>query len=89
MALENEGLIELYDVTTKAVITKVPIAHIRFLARAGERVLIPTGPATWKSYKVLDVEYFMNYDPAKNTLQTASEGGKITLYVEPATQSQR
>ena len=88
MALENEGFIELFDVTTKTLVSKAPLSHLKFVPRAGERVLItPTGPGDWRSYKVLDVEYFLNYDPAKKTPQT--EGGKITLYVEPARQSAR
>lgn len=44
MAVENEGFIELYDLTTKTVVSKVPLTHIRFIPRAGERILIsPTG----------------------------------------------
>ena len=83
MAIENEGFIELYDVTTKTVISKVPVTHLKFIPRAGERILISlTGARDRRSYKVLDVEYFLNYDPLRNVPQTASEAGKITLYVE-------
>jgi hypothetical protein len=86
MALENEGFIELYDLTSKMVVSKVPLTHLRFIPRAGERVLIsPTGAGDWRSYKVLDVEYFLNYDPLRNVPQTPSEAGKITLYVEAST----
>ena len=90
MALENEGFIELYDVTTKAVVSRVPLLHIKFVPRAGERILItPTGPGDWRSYRVLDIEYFLNYDAARNVPETPSHGGKITLYVEPSKQSPR
>ena len=83
MALENEGFIELYDLTAKTVISKVPLTHLKFIPRAGERILIsPSGAGDWRSYKVLDVEYFLNYDPLRNVPQTPSEAGKITLYVE-------
>ena len=81
--MENEGFLELYDLTTKTVVSTVPLTHLKFMPRAGERVLIsPTGAGDWRSYKVLDVEYFLNYDPLRNVPQTASEAGKITLYVE-------
>jgi len=85
MALENNGFIELYDLTKKAVVSKLPLAHLKFLPRAGERVLISrTGPGDWESYKVVDVEYFLNYDPIKGVPETPSEAGKITLYVQPS-----
>ena len=90
MAIENEGFIELYDLTTKAVISQAPLTRVKFVPRAGERILIsPTGPGDWRSYKVLDVEYFLNYDPEKDAPQTPSEAGKITLYVEPTKQFSR
>jgi hypothetical protein len=85
MAMEHEGFIELYDLTKKTVVSKLPLAHVKFIPRVGERVLIsPTGPGDWESYKVVDVEYFLNYDPIKGVPETPSEAGKITLYVEPA-----
>jgi hypothetical protein len=88
MALENEGFIELYDLSTKTVVSKVPLAHLKFIPRVGERVLIsPTGAGDWRSYKVLDVEYFLNYDPVKNVPKLPSDAGKITLYVEAAKKS--
>ena len=83
MVLENEGFIELFDLTTKTVVSKVPLTDLKFIPRVGERVLIsPTGPGDWRPYKVLDVEYFLNYDPIRNTPTLPSEAGKITLYVE-------
>ena len=83
MALENEGFIELYDLTAKAVVSKVPLTHLKFIPRAGERVVLtPTGVGDWRSYKILEVEYFLNYDALKNVPELPSEGGKITLYVE-------
>lgn len=88
MAVENEGFIELYDLTTKTVVSKVPLTRIRFIPRAGERILIsPTGPGDWRSYKVLDVQYFLSYDPTRNAPQPPLEAGKITLYVEATEQS--
>jgi len=42
-----------------------------------------TGPGDWESYKVVDIEYFLNYDPTEG-VETPSEAGKITLYIEPA-----
>ena len=38
--MENEGFLELYDLTTKTVVSTVPLTHLKFLPRAGERVLI-------------------------------------------------
>ena len=88
MALTNEGFIELYDLTAKTVVSKVPLTHLKFIPRAGERILIsPTGAGDWRSYKVLDVEYFLNYDPVRNVPTLPSEAGKITLYVEATRQS--
>jgi hypothetical protein len=83
MALENEGFIELYELATKTIISKLPLTHLKFIPRARERILISaTGAGDWRSYKVLDVEYFLNYDPLRNVPETASQAGKITLYVE-------
>jgi hypothetical protein len=83
MALENEGFIELYDLATKTIISKLPLTDLKFIPRVGERILISTtGAGDWRSYKVLDVEYFLNYDPLRNVPETPSEAGKITLYVE-------
>jgi hypothetical protein len=85
--MENEGFLELYDLTTKTVVSTVPLTHLKFMPRVGERVLIsPTGAGDWRSYKVLDVEYFLNYDSLRSVPQTASEAGKITLYVEATKQ---
>jgi len=77
MALENEGFIELFELTTKTVVSKVPLTHLKFIPRVGERVLIsPTGPGDWRPYKVLDVEYFLNYDPIRKRPHTAIRGRK-------------
>jgi hypothetical protein len=84
MAEEHKGFLELYNLTNKTAVSKLPLSHLKFLPRVGERVLIsPTGPGDWESYKVVDVEYFLNYDPTVG-VETPSEAGKITLYVEPA-----
>ena len=85
MAMEHKGFLELYDLSKKTVVSKLPLARCKFLPRVGERVLISlAGRGDWESYKVLDVEYFLNYDPIEGAPETPSEAGKITLYVEPA-----
>jgi hypothetical protein len=85
MAAEHKGFIELYDLTKKTVLSKLPLSELRFLPRVGERILIsPTGPGDWQSFKIVDVEYFLNYDPTNSVPETPSEAGKITLYVEPS-----
>jgi hypothetical protein len=85
MAAEHKGFLELYDVTNKATVSKLPLADVKFLPRVGERILIsPTGQGNWESFKIVDIEYFLNYDPDKDIPETPSEAGKITLYVEPA-----
>ena len=84
MAVEHKGFLELYNLTNKTAVSKLPLSHVKFLPRVGERVLIsPSGPGDWESYKVVDIEYFLNYDPTEG-VETSSEAGKITLYVEPA-----
>ena len=86
--MEHKGFLELYNLTTKTVVSKLTLSHLKFLPRVGERVLISTGPGDSESYKVVDIEYslnynFLNYDPTEG-VATPSEAGKITLYVEPA-----
>jgi len=84
MAAEHRGFIELYDLTKKTIVSQLPLADVKFLPRVGERILIsPTGPGDWESFKIVDVEYFLNYDPVKSAPETSSQAGKITLYVEP------
>jgi hypothetical protein len=89
MAVEHKGFLELYNLTNKTVVSKLPLSHLKFLPRVGERVLIsPTGPGDRESYKVVDIEYFLNYDflnydPTEG-VDTPSEAWKISLYVEPA-----
>jgi hypothetical protein len=64
MAVEHTGFIELYNLTKKIVVSKLPLSHLKFLPRVGERILIsPTGAGDWESYKVVDIEYFLSYDP--------------------------
>ena len=77
--------IELFDVAKSKIVWKLPLALIRFIPRKGERILISvTGLSDWKSYRIMDVEYFLTYDPNAATPETPSQGGKITLYVEPS-----
>ena len=90
MAAVSEGFVELYDLKKKKVLSKAPSSQVKFLPRVGERVLISlTGPGDWESYNVVDVEYFLNYDPLTNVPETSSDAGKITLYVEPAKRQAR
>jgi hypothetical protein len=87
MVAENapSGFIELFDLTKNLVVLKFPLAHLKFIPRKGERILVSsTGPGDWISYRIVDVEYFLGYDLATKTPETPSEGGKITLYVEPS-----
>jgi hypothetical protein len=48
MAVEHTGFIELYNLTKKIVVSKLPLSHLKFLPRVGERILIsPTGAGDW------------------------------------------
>ena len=79
------GFIELLDVTKNSVVGKLPLAQIRFIPRKGERILVAAaGRSDWKSYRIVDVEYFLSYDPEARTPETPSQAGKITLYAEPS-----
>jgi hypothetical protein len=65
MALEsdNEGFVELYDLTKKQVVARTPLAEVRFMPRAGESIFISVhGPGDWDSCTVVNVEYFFGYD---------------------------
>jgi hypothetical protein len=87
MVAENapSGFIELFDLTKNLLVAKFPLAHLKFIPRKGERILVSsTGPGDWNSYRIVDVEYFYVYDPDTKTPETASQAGKITLYVEPS-----
>jgi hypothetical protein len=87
MAADNVagGFIEMLDAVKNLVVSKLPLAQLRFIPRKGERILISvTGQSDWKSYRIVDVEYFLSYDPSTGTPDTPSQAGKITLYVEPS-----
>jgi hypothetical protein len=83
----NEPFVELFDLTKKQTVVKTPLAEIRFMPRAGERIFIPLdGPERWESFTVVTVEYFLGYDqstnePARSLMQGM---GRVTLYVEPS-----
>ena len=65
MATDNESYLELFHVSKKAQVAKVPLASIRFIPRIGERIFLPLhGPENWDSYTVVAVEYFIGYDPS-------------------------
>ena len=72
--------LELVDVASKQTLKKGP--NPGFLPRAGEIILLPLGPESWARYKVLTLEYFMDYpdDPGKAESQTSYF--KITIYAE-------
>jgi hypothetical protein len=84
---DNEGFIELYDLTKKQAVAKAPLAEIRFVPRAGERIFIAAGGrGDWVSYTVINVEYFLGYDQSTDEpSRSLSRGiGRVTLYVEPS-----
>jgi len=84
---DDESFIELYDVVTKEKVAEAPLAQIKFLPRAGERIFIALhGVGDWKSFDVINVEYFLGYDRATGEpSRSMSAGfGRITLYVEPS-----
>jgi hypothetical protein len=82
---DSRGFIEIYDLTKNKVASTFPLAHLKFLPRKGERVLVsPSGLGDWESYSIVNVAYFLGYDPATKTPETPSQAGKITLYVEPS-----
>jgi hypothetical protein len=88
MATEAEGdnYLELFDVANKEQVGKVPLASIRFIPRAGERIFLHSSiQGKWVSYRVIEVEYFLGYDLTTGQPTSASAGprGRITLYVEP------
>ena len=78
---KNESFLELFDTSKKAQVAKVPLPSIRFLPRTGERIFLSLhGPGTWEPYTVINVEYFLGYDPRTHEPTTA--GDRVTLYVE-------
>jgi hypothetical protein len=84
---EDEAYLELYDVTKKETVAKAPLAKIRFIPRAGERIFLALqGPGDWASYTVVDVVYFLAYDlSTTEPARSGAEGtGRVTLYVEAA-----
>jgi hypothetical protein len=80
----NESYLELYDIATKEIVKRAPLAAIRFIPRTGERIFIsPKGPGSWDSYTVVAVEYFLGYEGSTGEPAPVSEGmGRISLYVE-------
>jgi len=84
---DNEGFLELYDLKTKRAVARAPLAEIRFIPRAGERIFISVGgPEDWDSYTVVTVEYFLGHDESTNEPSQSLLRGKVrvTLYVEPS-----
>jgi hypothetical protein len=81
MASKNQGesYLELVDVSTKKQIAKTPLAAIRFMPRAGERIFLPQEAARWKSYTVISVEYFLGQTTHG---EATTAGDKIVIYVE-------
>jgi hypothetical protein len=84
---DNEGYLELFDLTKKQVVGRAPLAEIRFMPHAGERIFFPVdGPGDWESYTVVTAEYFLGYDQSTNKpARSLIRGmGRVTLYVEPS-----
>ena len=83
MASKTQGeILELIDISTKRQIAKKPLAAISFLPRAGERIFLPQGADKWKSYTVVNVEYFL----AETTSGVPTTTGRgIVVYVEEST----
>jgi hypothetical protein len=82
---QGENYLELFDVATKEQVGRVPLASLKFLPRAGERVFFPAATADkWTSYTVVAVEYFVGFNLATGQPATPSTGGtgRITLFVE-------
>jgi hypothetical protein len=83
----NESYLEVYDIATREVVARTPLASIRFLPHKGERIFISlNGPGTWSSYNVIAVEYFLGYEGTTGEpARSLSRGmGRISLYVEGA-----
>lgn len=80
----NESYLELYDIATKEVVKRTPLAAIRFIPRTGERIFISlNGTRRWSSYTVIAVEYFLGHESCTGKPAPLSEGmGRISLYVE-------
>jgi len=84
---DNEAFLELYDLTKKQAVARVPLEDFRFIPRVGERIFISVGgPGDWDSYTVVTVEYFLGYDKVtREPARSLARGmGRITLYVEPS-----
>jgi hypothetical protein len=79
---ENEGILELFDISKNAQVGKVPLAPIRFIPRIGERVFLPVHPGKWQGYTIVNVEYFVGYDPSSAKPSVTAGMERITLYVE-------
>jgi hypothetical protein len=82
----NESYLELFDVSKKTQVARVPLASISFMPRTGERIFLPLHkPGEWNSYTVIAVEYFLGPEaPPGQAAQAASALGmvRVTLYVE-------
>jgi hypothetical protein len=81
----SDSYLELYDIATKEIVARTPLAAIRFIPRTGERIFISrNGPGSWSSYTVIAVEYFLGYesDTAEPSRSISHGMGRISLYVE-------
>ncbi len=77
MTTDNETYLELFDVSKKTQVGKVPLVSIRFMPRIGERIFLPLGePGHWDSYTVVAVEYFLGGRSPSESMD------RVTLYVE-------
>ena len=79
---ENESILELFDISKNAQVGKVPLALIKFIPRIGESIFLPAHPGKWQRYTVVNVEYFVGYDPSSGKPSVTPGMERITLYVE-------
>jgi hypothetical protein len=79
-AEQKESYLELFDISKKAPVATVPLANIRHMPRAGERIFLPLQQSgDWTAYTVMAVEYFLG--TSQGSLD-ASGMVRVTLYVE-------
>jgi hypothetical protein len=72
--------VEIVDVATKQTLKKG--SHPGFLPRASETILLPLGPESWARYKVLSLEYFMDYPDDPDQPESQTSYFKIAIYAE-------
>ncbi|MBV8054096.1 MAG: hypothetical protein JO071_02515 [Deltaproteobacteria bacterium] len=81
---QEQNYLELFDISKKTAIAKVPLAAISHLPRTGERIFLPLHRSgDWEAYTVMAVEYFVGGEPSASGGPLESPGMvRVTLYVE-------